>query len=158
MLGSFIRWNIITFSHKEISSEDLDIVHQVVVDGTSDNIDELIQTDQYDDINTTDTTKKGYYIIKLLSESYTLQKDTTYNRQIIIASELVEKSQYMNRMQENTNWCLGELQQRNNIIVTTQRNIHLCMDVMEVDDAKKYIRVYEIETKHAKFYKGILYV
>ena len=37
-----------------------------------------------------------YYIIKLFSEAYTIQEDTTYDRQISTSGELVFKYQTMN--------------------------------------------------------------
>ena len=45
----------------------------------------------------------GYYVIKFVSDSYTLQEDTTYNGQIISDVELVVKSQHLRCTQENTN-------------------------------------------------------
>ena len=59
MLSSFKNWNIVHFSHKVTSSEDLDKIHQVLLDGISDNITALVQTGQYGAINTTDTTTMG---------------------------------------------------------------------------------------------------
>ena len=44
--------------------------------------------------------KKGYYVIKLFSEVYTLQKDTTYYGQIITASELFYKAHDLRYIQE----------------------------------------------------------
>ena len=46
----------------------------------------------------------GYYVIKFLSEAYTLQEDTTYNVQISTSSELVVKAQYIPSMQYKTKW------------------------------------------------------
>ena len=44
--------------------------------------------------------KKGYYVIKLFSEVYTLQKDTTYYGQIITASELFYKAHDLRSIKE----------------------------------------------------------
>ena len=68
--ASFNNWNIIKFSHKETSSEDIDEIYQVVLYGIRDNMSVLIQTSQYVAINTTYTTTVGYYVIKFLSEVY----------------------------------------------------------------------------------------
>ena len=76
VLGYFNNWNIIQLSHKGKYCGDIDKMHQVALDGISDNMAALVQTGQYDDINTTDTTTMTYYVIKFLSESYTLQEDT----------------------------------------------------------------------------------
>ena len=40
----------------------------------------LVQSGKYDAMNTTDQTKMGYYVIKFVSEAYTLQKDTICDR------------------------------------------------------------------------------
>ena len=73
MLGSFKNWNIIKISNKATSSEDLNKINQVVLDGIRNNIAALVQTGKYGAINTIDTNTMGYYFIKLLSENYTLQ-------------------------------------------------------------------------------------
>ena len=52
-------------------------MHQVLIDGISDNMATLVKTLQYGTINTTDTTTMELYVIKNLSESYILQEDTT---------------------------------------------------------------------------------
>ena len=62
----------------------------------------LVQEGKYGAINTTYITKKGYNMIKCMSEYYTLQEYTTCNGQISTAGELVVKSQYMNCMQDFT--------------------------------------------------------
>ena len=74
MLGSFNNWNIIKFTNKTTSSEYFDDVHKVVLDGISDNMSSLLQLGKYGDINSEDTTTIGYYVIKYLSEPYTLQE------------------------------------------------------------------------------------
>ena len=53
----------------------------------------------YGDINTDYTTKNGLYVIQFLSYSYTLQNNTTIDRQVISAGELVFKAQYLFSMQ-----------------------------------------------------------
>ena len=55
-LGYFNNWNIINFSHKATSSEDLDKIHKVFLDGISDIMSALVKTGQYGTINTPDTT------------------------------------------------------------------------------------------------------
>ena len=85
VLGSFNNWNIITLSHKATTSENFEEIHQVVLDGISDNMASLFQSGKYGVINTTDTSTMGYYVIKFFSETCTLQEDTTFNGQIISA-------------------------------------------------------------------------
>ena len=68
VLGSFKNWNILRLSHKTTSSEEIDKIHQVVIDVISENMVALVQTDKYGAIHATDTTTMGYYVIKLISE------------------------------------------------------------------------------------------
>ena len=69
-------------------------------------MDSLIQSGNYGDINTAGTITNGFYVIKFISEAYTLQYNTTINGNIIYAGELVVKAQYLCSIQENTNWYL----------------------------------------------------
>ena len=62
----------------------------------------LVQTDKYGAVNTTYTTTMGYYVIKLISEAYALREETTCDRKIGSAGELVVKAQYINCMKDNT--------------------------------------------------------
>ena len=41
MLGYFNNWNIIKLSHKETTSEEIEKIHQVVLDGIDENMDAL---------------------------------------------------------------------------------------------------------------------
>ena len=60
-------------SHKSTPSDAFDEIHQVVLDGISDNMASLFESGKYGAINTTDTTTNGFYVIMLTSEEYTLQ-------------------------------------------------------------------------------------
>ena len=73
MVGSFNNCKIIIFSHTATSSEYIDKISQVLLDGISENMSALMQTGNYGAINKTYTTKMGYYLIKFLSETDTLQ-------------------------------------------------------------------------------------
>ena len=73
VLGSFNNWIIIKLSHKATSSEEIDKIHQFVLDGISEKMDALVQTGQYGAINATDTATIGHYVIRFMSEPYTLQ-------------------------------------------------------------------------------------
>ena len=63
VLGYFNNWNIIIFSNKTITSENFDEFHQVVIDGIIENMPSIFQSGNYGDINTTDSTTIGYYVI-----------------------------------------------------------------------------------------------
>ena len=55
----------------------------------------LVQSGKYSAMNTTGSSTMGYYVIKFASEAYTLQEETTCNRQIISSGGLVVKAQYL---------------------------------------------------------------
>ena len=104
VLGSFNNWNIIQLSHKSTPFDTFDEIHQVFLDGISDNMAALIESGKYGAINTTDTKTNGFYVIMFKSEAYTLQYNTTIDGQIITAVEFVFKSQYLCSMKVETNW------------------------------------------------------
>ena len=83
--------------------EDFEEIHQVVIEGTSDNISSLVKSGKYSAIKTADTTTNLYYVIQFISEEYTLQNNTTINIKTISAGKLFVKAQYLCSMQENTN-------------------------------------------------------
>ena len=55
VLGAFNNWNIIELSSKSTSSDTFDEIHQVVLDGISDNMASLVESGKYGAVNTTDT-------------------------------------------------------------------------------------------------------
>ena len=63
VLGSFNDWNIIQLSQKSNPSEAFDGIHQVVIDGISDNMASLVASGKYVSINKTDTATNGFYVI-----------------------------------------------------------------------------------------------
>ena len=64
-------------SSKSTSSETFDEIHQVVIDGISDNMASLVESGKYGAINTTDTSTNGFYVIMFTPGAYTLQENTT---------------------------------------------------------------------------------
>ena len=92
----------------------------------------LVQSGKYGNMNTTDTSTMGYYVITCFFEAYTLQHDTTCDGQISSAGELVVNSQYLRCMQEKTNWYWEQKQQQQFIIIPTRTTVHICLDVMAV--------------------------
>ena len=83
VLGSFNNWNTIWFTNKIAILKDFDTVHKVVMYGISDNMASLIQLEKFGAINALYPTTMGYYVIKFLSEPYTLQEDHTKYGQLI---------------------------------------------------------------------------
>ena len=75
VLGSFNDWNIIQLFNKTTSSEAFDDVHKVVLYGTSANMDYLVRTGKYGEINASDPTTLGYYVAKYVSDLFTLWEE-----------------------------------------------------------------------------------
>ena len=99
VMGSYNNWNIIEITPKSTYFDAIDDIHKVVLDGISENMASLVQSGMYSAINTADNTSYGFYIIKFISEAYTLKKNTTIYGQVISAGELVVKAQYLCYMQ-----------------------------------------------------------
>ena len=97
----------------------------------------LVQVDKYGAINTTYTNTMGYYVVKSMSETYTLREVKMHDVQISTAGELVVKYQYMNCMEYNTNWYWEQSPQQNNIIFPTRTIVHPCLDITNITKVKK---------------------
>ena len=91
-------------SHKSTPSDAFDEIHQIILDGISDDMASLVESGKYGAINTTDTTTNIFYVIMFTSEAYTIQKITTIDGKIITSGELVVKAQYLCSMQKDTNF------------------------------------------------------
>ena len=76
-------------SHKLTPYDTFDAIHQVVIDGISDNMATLVKSKKYGAINTTDTATNGYYIIIFTSEAYELQDNATIDGIFLTFVELV---------------------------------------------------------------------
>ena len=74
VLGDFNNWNIIQLSSKSTSSDTFDEIHQVFLDGISDNMASLVESRKYGSIDTTDT-KPMYFML-----SYSHQKHIHYRK------------------------------------------------------------------------------
>ena len=59
----------------------------------------LVQFGKYGAINTDETITNGFYVIRFISEAYTLLNNTVIDGQIIYAGELFFKAQYRCYMQ-----------------------------------------------------------
>ena len=69
------------------STESFDEIHQVVLEGISNNMASLVEYGKYGAINTTDTSTNSFYVMLFTSGTYTLQENTTIYGQILIAGE-----------------------------------------------------------------------
>ena len=132
VFGSFNNWNIIQLSQKSTPSDAFDEIHQVVLDGISDNMDFLVESSKYGAINTTDTTTNEFYVIMFTSGAYTLQENTTIDRQIITAGELVIKAKYLCSMKIDTNLYWNQRPKHNIITVPTHTILHPQLEVNTV--------------------------
>ena len=103
-LGAFNNWNIIKLLSNSTSLDTFDEIHQVVLDGISDNMASLVESAKYGAINTTDTSTNGFYVIMFTSGAYTLQENTKIDGQIITAGELVVNAKYICSVKVDTNW------------------------------------------------------
>ena len=130
VLGSYKNWNIIELTPKSTLFEEFDDIHQVVLDGISDNIASLVQPGMYGAINTYETTKNAFYVIQFISEAYTLKNNTQIYGQAISAGELVVKAQYVCSMQEDTDWYWKKQSLKHTIIFPALTIIHPRLDVI----------------------------
>ena len=96
----------------------------------------LVQPGLYGSINTDEITSNGFYNIKFISESYTLQNNTTIDGRVISAGELVVRAQYLCYMPENTNRYWKQQPLQHNIIVPTRTIIHPRLDVIIIRDVQ----------------------
>ena len=129
VLGAFNNWNIIQLSSKSTSSDTFYEIHQVVLDGISDNMASLVESGKYGSINTTDTSTNGFYVIIFTSGAYTLQENTSIDGKIITAGELVVNAKYLCSMQIDTNWYWNQQPKYNVITVPTCTILHPQLEV-----------------------------
>ena len=111
-------------SSKSTSSETFDEIHQVVLDGISDNMASFVESGKYGAINTTDTSTNGFYVIMFTAGAYTLQENTTIDGQILIDGELVVNAKYLCSMQVDTNWYWNQQPNHHVITVPTRTILH----------------------------------
>ena len=104
-------------------------MHKVVLYGISDNMSELVQNEKYGAINTADTTKMGYYVVKFLSEPKTLQYYKIVDKQLIKAGELIVKAEYLSIINANTNWHWKKFETKESVIIETHTIGYTCLYV-----------------------------
>ena len=124
----------IKLSPKSTSSDTFDEIHQVVLDGISDNMASLVELGTYGAINTTDTETNGFYVIIFSLGTYKLHENTTIDEQIITSGEFVVKSQYLCSMQVDTNWYWNQQPNQHVITVPTCTILHTQLEVNSVID------------------------
>ena len=73
VFSTFNNRNMIQLTNKTTSSDNFDDICKVFLDVISDNVESLVLYRNNCDINTYNTTKMGYYIVKYMSDAFTLQ-------------------------------------------------------------------------------------
>ena len=149
---------IIEFSSKSTSSETFDAIHQVVLDGISDNMASLVESGKYGAINTTDTSTNGFYVIMFTSGVYTLQENTKIDGQILIAGELVVNAKYLCSMQVDTNWYWNQQPNHHVITVPTCTILHPQLEGDSITDFHLIPTSICSRTQAKKPSQGSLYV
>ena len=110
ILGSYNNWKIIKCIDKvkDKSKEDDEIikVKQCAIQHMTNYFEELIQVGDYAAISTTDRkAESGYYLVRWLSEPYTLQEQKKINyNEIFQAGEVVCKAKYLNSFVGKKQW------------------------------------------------------
>ena len=158
VLGSFNNWNIIQLSQKSTPYDKIDEMHQVAIDGISDNMDSLVESVQYGAINKTDIVTNRFYVIMFIPEAYILQDNTTTDRQIITAGKLVVKAQYLCSVQVDTNWYWNQHTQQHVLTVPTRTIIHPRLEVNPVKYFHAIPKIVCNRTQVKTPYQYILYV
>ena len=75
-------------------------MNKVLLDGINNNMASLVQLGKYGATNSAYATKMVYYVIKYISEPYTLQEHQTTYRKVIKSGELVVKPEYLSIFKE----------------------------------------------------------
>ena len=132
MLDYFNNWDIITFSHPATTSEYFEEIHQVVLGGNSKNIARLFQHSKCSTTNTTGTPTMVYYVIKFVSEAYTLQDENTRDGKKSSSDELVVNTQYLRCIQEKTNYNWEQKEHQQIKVFPTSTIVHPSLDVAAV--------------------------
>ena len=94
----------------------------------------LVESGTYVRINTTDTSTNGFYVIMFTSGAYTLQENTTIDRQIINSGELVVKAQYLCSIQMDTNCYCTQQPKDHFTTVPTCTILHPKLEVNVITD------------------------
>ena len=140
-MGYVNNGNIIQLSQILTIFVAFEEIHQVIIDGISDNMASLVLSGKYCAIKPSDKTTNGYYVIKFISESYTLQNNTKIYGKNITAGELVVKVQYLCYMQESNNCYWNQHPHQYSIIAPTRIILCPCLKGFVIKMFKKSLKV-----------------
>ena len=87
-------------------------IHQIVLDGISDNVDFLVQYGKYGAMNTTDTTTMSYYFNRFFPGAYNLQEYNACDIQVSTSGKMFVKAHYFSCIQGKTKLNWDEKQQQ----------------------------------------------
>ena len=104
MLGSLNKCKIIKWTNKGTLSEDIDNIHNIILDIISENMDSLVYTGIYGAINITDIETMEYYVIRYVSDTFTLQEYTTIDCQVNKYIELSVREKHLSEIRYKTIW------------------------------------------------------
>ena len=94
----------------------------------------LVQLGKYGAINAEDPNTMGYYVIKYLSEPYTLkQYQTTYGK-VSKAGELAVKEEYLSIMKAKTNSYWQQNGMKQSVMISTRTIVHPCLDNSDLNN------------------------
>ena len=94
----------------------------------------LVQLGKFGAINASYPTTMGYYMMKYISEPYTLQEDRTTYGQVSKAVQLVHKSEYLSINKAKTNWCRQRYGTNKSIIISTCTISYPCLEVSVINN------------------------
>ena len=92
----------------------------------------LVQNGKYGATNTSYPTTIGYYVVKFLSEPYTLQGGKTVYKQVINTGIIIVKSEYLSIMNVNKNWYWKKLGTTESVIIETHTIFYPCLYVSTI--------------------------
>ena len=145
-------------SPKSTSSDTFDEMHQVVLDGISDNMASLVESGKYVALIKTEISTNGFYVIMFTSGAYKLQENTTIDGQILTSGELFVKAKYLCSMQIDTNWYWNKQPKHNVITVPTRAILHPQLKVNAEKDFQTIHTSVCTRTQKKKPYQNSLYV
>ena len=82
-----------------------------------------------------------YFVINYLSEPYTLQEDQTTYGEVIKAGGLVVKSECLSFMKTKTNFYWRQHRTNQNVIISTRRIVHQCLEMSIINNAADIPRI-----------------
>ena len=119
------------------STEQFEEVNKAVLDGITANMSSLVKAGHYGAMNCNDPQVGNYYIIKFLSDPYTLQNEITVDGQILKDGELVADACYLTQIRQGSNWYVEAEEEQQLVTVSMRTVVHPQLNTEVVKDAAK---------------------